>query len=143
MSTLYVESSALLRVALEGDVTLRRQMATHHRLVTSSLTWVEADRALRRAQIVERLDRTRLERVRRWIDSLLANCAEIVLESGVLSRARQGFPVEPVRTLDALHLASMLGWDQAIDRLTVASCDARVRDNASALGFDLLPREPT
>jgi len=141
VSTLYVESSALLRVALEGDAALRRQMATHGRLVTSSLTWVEADRALRRARTVERLDGARLERAQRWIDAFLANCAELVLESSVLSRARQGFPVEPVRTLDALHLASILAWDQAIDRLTIASCDARVRDNAHALGFNLLPRE--
>ena len=79
------------------------------------------------------------ERARRWIDSFLATCAELVLESSVLSRARQGFPIEPVRTLDALHLASILAWDQAIDRLTIASCDTRVRDNAHALGFDLLP----
>ena len=113
MSTLYVESSALLRVALEGDTTLRRHMATHDRLITSSLTWVEADRALRRARTVPRLDRTRLQRAQRWIDSFLASCAELVLESSVLSRARQGFPVEPVRTLDALHLASILTWDQA------------------------------
>jgi hypothetical protein len=42
-------------------------------------------------------------------------------------------------TPDALHLASILTWDQGIDRLTVASCDTRVRDNAHALGFDLLP----
>lgn len=141
MATLYVESSALLRVALEGDAGLRRQMATYERLVTSSLTWVEADRALRRARSVERLERAPVERAQRWIDSFLASCAELVLESGVLSRARQGFPVEPVRTLDALHLASILAWDQAIDRLTIASCDARVRDNARALGFALVPRE--
>jgi len=57
----------------------------------------------------------------------------------VLSRARQAFPVEPVRTLDALHLASVLAWDQAIDRLTVVSCDDRVRSNALALGFDVVP----
>lgn len=140
MSTLYVESSALLRVALEGDTALRRQMAAQDRLVTSSLTWVEVDRALRRARLIEGVDRTRLGRAQRWIDSFLGSCAELVLESSVLSRARQGFPVEPVRTLDALHLASILVWDQGIDRLTIASCDVRVRDNARALGFDVLPR---
>lgn len=62
-----------------------------------------------------------------------------MLDAGVLSRARQTFPMEPVRTLDALHLASVLAWDQAIDRLTVASCDERVRGNALALGFDVVP----
>jgi hypothetical protein len=62
-----------------------------------------------------------------------------VLDASVLSRARQSFPVGPVRTLDALHLASALAWDQAIGRLTVVSCDDRVRANALALGFDVVP----
>jgi hypothetical protein len=139
VSTLYVETSALLRVALEGDAILRRRVATHERLVTSSLTWVEADRALRRARTSDRVGHARFQRAQRWIDSFLASCAELVLDTGVLARARQGFPVEPVRTLGALHLASILAWDQGIDRLTIASCDTRVRDNAHALGFELLP----
>jgi hypothetical protein len=140
VSTVYVESSALLRVALEGDASLRRSLAQLDRLVTSGLTWVEADRALLRARSGDQLDRRRHDRARRWIDDFLADCAELVLEASVLSRARQSFPEEPVRTLDALHLASILAWDQAIDRLTVASCDRRVRGNAAALGFDVIPR---
>ncbi len=60
--------------------------------------------------------------------------------TGVLSRARQTFPVDPVRTLEALHLASVLAWDQAIARLTVVSCDDRVRANVLALGFDVVPQ---
>lgn len=139
MATLYVESSALLRVALEGDLALRRQIAAADRLVTSGLTWVEADRALRRALRERRLSRGQHDQARRWIDAFLATCDEIVLDAAVLSSARQGFPVEPVRTLDALHLASVLAWDQAVDRLAVASCDDRVRENAASLGFDVLP----
>jgi hypothetical protein len=139
VSTLYVETSALLRVALEGDTALRRRFADTNRLVTSGLTWVEADRALRRAVAERRLPGGAPARARRWIDAFLASCDEIVLDSRILSGARHGFPVEPVRTLDALHLASILAWDQAIDRLAVASCDDRVRANAAALGFDLVP----
>jgi len=37
----------------------------------------------------------------------------------------------------SLSLASVLAWDQAIARLTVASCDDRIRANALALGFDV------
>lgn len=139
MPTLYVETSALLRVALEGDTVLRRGLAAADRLVTSGLTWVEADRALRRALAARRVRGRTHGRARQWIDDFLASCDEIVLDAGVLSRARQAFPVGPVRTLDALHLASALAWDQAIDRLTVVSCDDRVRVNAVALGFDIAP----
>ena len=139
MPTLYVEPSALLRVALEGDTVLRRRFVAADRLVTSGLTWVEADRALRRALAERRFHGGAHGQARRWVDDFLASCDEIVLDASVLSRARQTFPVEPVRTLDALHLASVLAWDQAIDRLTVASCDDRVRANALALGFDVVP----
>jgi len=139
VSTLYVETSALLRVALEGDAALRRRCAATDRLVTSGLTWVEADRALRRAVSEHRLDDAAFARARRWVDTFLASCDEIVLDGRILSGARQAFPVEPVRTLDALHLASILAWDQSVDRLTVASCDDRVRANSVALGFDVIP----
>jgi hypothetical protein len=57
----------------------------------------------------------------------------------VLERARRRFPVEPVRTLDALHLASALAARAAIPGLDLLSLDQRVRDNGAALGFDLLP----
>lgn len=139
VSTLYVETSALLRVALEGDTALRRRFADTDRLVTSGLTWVEADRAVRRAVLERRLTGASAGRARRWVDAFLASCDEIVLDGRILSGARNGFPVEPVRTLDALHLASILAWDQAVERLTVASCDDRVRANAAAMGFDLVP----
>lgn len=139
MATYYVETSALLRVALEGDVALRRRLAGADRSVTSSLTWVEADRALRRAAGAQRFRATEQARARHWIDEFLESCAEIRLDAMVMSRARQGFPVEPVRTLDALHLGSILAWDQGIERLTVVSCDERLRANALALGFDVVP----
>ena len=140
MPTLYVETSALLRVALEGDTVLRRRFVAADRLVTSGLTWVEADRALRRALAARRFRGAAHGQARRWIDDFLASCDEIVLDASVLSRARQTFPLEPVRTLDALHLASVLAWNQAIERLTVVSCDDRVRANALALGFDVVPQ---
>jgi len=48
--------------------------------------------------------------------------------------------VEPVRTLDALHLASVVVVGAAVD-LDVATCDKRVRENADALGFKVLPAQ--
>ncbi len=139
MPTLYVETSALLRVALEGDVVLRRRLAEADRSLTSELTRLEADRALRRARAAERLIDDRQAQAKHWVDEFLARCNEIALDGSVLSRARRDFPVEPVRTLDALHLASLLAWNQADGRLTVVSCDERVRANALALGYDIAP----
>ena len=62
------------------------------------------------------------------------------LHSDVVERARQPFPVEPIRTLDALHLASALSARAAVPGLSVLTLDERIRQNARELGFPLLPR---
>lgn len=56
-----------------------------------------------------------------------------------LRRARGEFPVEPIRSLDAIHLASVRVLDDELGGLDVASCDDRVRQNATALGFAVIP----
>ena len=57
----------------------------------------------------------------------------------VAERAEAAFPVEPVRTLDAIHLSSALALREAVADLVVLSSDDRVRDNAGQLGFAVLP----
>lgn len=49
-------------------------------------------------------------------------------------RAAETFPVEPLRTLVALHLATALSFLELYSNLTVLSFDARIRDNLRALG---------
>lgn len=56
----------------------------------------------------------------------------------VLSRALEPFP-RPVRTLDALHLASVDFLRQRQPALQLATYDARLADVASALGIPLYP----
>jgi hypothetical protein len=57
----------------------------------------------------------------------------------VLDRARARFPREPVRTLDALHLATAALFHEAIGSVTMVSLDDRVRSNARGLGFEVAP----
>lgn len=60
------------------------------------------------------------------------------LSREVLRRATERFPV-PVRTLDALHLATLLFLrDQGIET-KLASYDGRLIDAAAALGIPLAP----
>ncbi|MBC8088820.1 MAG: hypothetical protein H7Z40_16265 [Phycisphaerae bacterium] len=61
------------------------------------------------------------------------------LSDGILKGARAEFPVEPVRTLDALHLSTAMEFYEAFGELTMLSFDERVRVNASALGMALSP----
>ncbi len=57
----------------------------------------------------------------------------------VMARARATFPLEPVRTLDAIHLASALAALPALRRLAMLSIDDRIRRNAEALGLTVVP----
>jgi predicted nucleic acid-binding protein len=134
---LYVETSALLRVLLEGDRALasRFQGAA---LVTSALTFVEAARAVARARAERRADARSLREVERALATFERGCDVVGLDDEVLRRAREELPVEPVRTLDAIHLASIRTLEEELGGIEVASCDERVRRNAEALGFSVV-----
>jgi predicted nucleic acid-binding protein len=134
----YVETSALLRVLLDGDEALRPELSGEG-LVTSALTFLEAARAISRARRERRLDAQEAREAERQLSAFERSCDIIALEDEVLRRAREDFPVEPVRSLDAIHLASICLLDDELGGLDVASSDDRVRGNASALGFVLVP----
>jgi hypothetical protein len=57
----------------------------------------------------------------------------------VLHRVRQPFPQEPVRTLDAVHLATAILYGLEVVPPVLLSTDQVVRANAGALGFALAP----
>ena len=68
--------------------------------------------------------------------ALLSRLALIELAAPVLARALEPFP-KPVRTLDALHLASMDFLRKQGQSVTVASYDDRLIHAARALRFPL------
>ena len=85
-----------------------------------------------------RLGRSHGEQAR----SLLARVAMLELAPPVMARALESFPA-PVRTLDALHLASvefLRGQGQAVE---LASYDERQLAAARALGIPLFELPPT
>lgn len=53
----------------------------------------------------------------------------------MLDRVRRPFPVEPIRTLDAVHLATLELLGEAPQVVTVVTRDDRVRSNARLLGY--------
>ena len=61
------------------------------------------------------------------------------LDGEVVDRARRPFPCEPIRTLDAIHLACALSARAVIPGLQILSLDQRIRTSAKSLGFDPLP----
>ena len=70
------------------------------------------------------------------VRSLLSRIALVELSVPVLARALEPFP-KPVRTLDALHLASMDFLQKQGQIVTLASYDDRLINVARALRFPL------
>ncbi len=66
---------------------------------------------------------------------LFYNMATMELSGEVLTRAGQPFPVEPVRTLDAIHLATALVFTKAYPDLQILTFDQRISNNAQPLGI--------
>ena len=67
---------------------------------------------------------------------LLSRLAWLELRPAVLERALHPFPV-PVRTLDALHLASVSFLREHGKDVTLATYDARMAEAAGAMGIPL------
>jgi predicted nucleic acid-binding protein len=70
------------------------------------------------------------------VRSLLGRIALLELSPPVLVRALEPFP-KPIRTLDALHLASMDFLYKQGQRVTLASYDDRLINAARALRFSI------
>ena len=134
----YVETSALLRVVLEGDETLQPLLLAET-CYTSALTLAEARRAIRRARAAERLDPAGAQAARRAVSEFESWTEIVPINEEVLNGTYEEFPVEPVRTLDAIHLATIQLLSETLPDLEVVSADTRVRENAQAFGIKVVP----
>lgn len=141
MSALYAESSAVLRWLLgaTGGDRVERALAAGRSVVTSVLTSTEVGRVLQRLVATAHIDGKAGERV--WARYSVASQHWHIyrIDDDVLARARQTFPREPLRTLDAIHLATALRHAAEVDAPTIVSVDGQVRANAQALGLGVVP----
>ncbi len=140
----YVESSAVLAWLLgeSPEAGVRAAIEAADRVVTSSLTRLECARGLTRARLAGRISAVQETATLHLLDEAVLGWDVHALTERVLARARTPFPVEPVRTLDAMHLATLLVMRDALGPIALLSDDERVRTNADALGFTVLPPQP-
>jgi hypothetical protein len=131
----YVETSALLSALLEQEPRVKRVLRSAARCVTSALTIAEANRAVVRARTAGRLTASQERSVLRALQTFLARCDTVAVTDAVLMRAGRPFPVEPIRTLDAIHLASADALEESPQLITIVTRDERVRENARAMGY--------
>jgi len=71
----------------------------------------------------------------RWLQTFKRRADIVSVTEPVLARAGRPFPVEPIRTLDAVHLATAESLGEPPQLVAILTRDARVRDNARALGY--------
>lgn len=133
----YIESSALLAALFEGDPVARKAIRAPGRRVTSALTLAEANRAVIRARTTGRLSTKAEREAIRGLQTFARRCEIIAVSEEVLIRAGRPFPVEPIRTLDAIHIATAELLGEPPPLVTFITRDKRVADNARALGYAL------
>lgn len=129
MSFVYLDSSAALAQLMAEDrippEEIWREPLISSRLLAYEL-WTRVH--------ARKLAATHGELVR----DLVGRVALLELVSPVLERATEPFPVA-VRTLDALHLSSVLFLQQQEQRVRLATFDSRMLEAATALGIEPYP----
>jgi uncharacterized protein with PIN domain len=137
MSAIYIETSAVLSWLFgeEGAQPVMDCINNADRAVSSVLTRLETERSLVRAEksgLITAVARHKLLGLFRMVSS---GWYFMSISEEVLARSGMEFPVEPVRSLDAVHLASALEAVQLFQDIAVLSYDKRVLDNIVPLGL--------
>jgi len=138
---LYAESSAVLAWLLgeEEGSRVRVVLAGADIVIASDLTLIECHRVLMRAVTLGEITEADAADRRAHLNAAAASWNVLRIGAEIVDRAKQPFPAERVRTLDAIHLASALAARSAIAGLELLSLDGRIRTAAGQLGFSLQP----
>lgn len=127
----------LLRAPDGPDI--EKAIAGASRVYTSVLTLAEAGRSLRRLVATGALAAASGDAANALLGAVSARWNLHVITEPVLARVTDRFPVEPVRTLDAIHLATAALLAAELGPLAVLSADDRIRRNARAMGLAVAP----
>lgn len=137
MKALYLESSAAV-AWLFGDTTASdviNAMDEAGIVVTSQLTIVEIERAIHRSITLRLMKEATAQKLRGLLVREQRKWTTMTLTDSVLARAGSAFPIEPVKTLDAIHLATALAFSESFPDLKILAFDRRISENAAALGL--------
>jgi len=137
MKVLYLETSALLAWLLNETAAEEaiRKMNQADLIVTSELLRVETCRALLRAEGDKLIT---MDQYKLLLNTFMENQKgwfRMSMDLFVVDRASEGFPIEPVRSFEAIHLATALEYKKLYPELTVLSFDRRILANLQELGL--------
>ena len=138
---LYAESSAVLAWLLgeDGGDDVLQWLSASRIVLTSDLTLIECDRVLHRAVALGELTESEAAGRRGAVATAAEHWAVFAVDGEIAQRARRAFPHEPIRTLDAIHLATALVARSLVTDLRILSLDERICGNAAEFGFNVVP----
>ena len=131
----YVDTSVLLRHILLGDSSIKHVLAVE-RIISSELLEIESKRVIHRYRMDGDIDDEGFVQATERLKKVLSGISLLALSSKVKRRAMEPFPVH-VKTLDALHLASALVYEDTSPGrdVLIYSFDTGINRCAYALGF--------
>ncbi len=120
---------------LEGDAAGKTSIRAQGQRVTSALTIAETTRALLRARLAGRITAPQHRAALLTLQTFARRCYIVSVTDTILTRAGRPFPVEPIRTLDAIHLATAEALGEPPALVIIVTRDLGVRENATASGY--------
>ena len=136
----YFDTSALVKRYIE-EAGRREvlQLLRQYDCVTSAVLAVELRSGLRRRVGEGTLDAARVPAILKRVAKDRAYWTLVEVGTDVLSAAETLVATHPLRTLDAIHVASVLVARGAVAGLALLSLDERIRKIARRVGIALLP----
>lgn len=137
MKVLYIETSAILAWLFSepNSHEVREQMDQADIVATSTLSLLETERVILRAINQNLLDSDNGQRLRELFTETSSGWTLMEITKEIREGASQPFPVEPVRSLDAIHLSTALEFLKIYPEMKVLSFDRRINDNIPSLGM--------
>lgn len=140
---LYAESSAIITWLLseERESEVESALADAEVIISSDLTVIECERVLVRGNAAGKLSEAEFTRRQVMLRTAAQHWMLLSFDLPVVERAQRPFPNEPVRTLDALHLAFALEARRMIADVRILSLDRRIREASRGMGIEVVPRQ--
>ena len=102
-------------------------------IVTSELLRIETVRAIKRAQYEKLITLEQRDTLIQTFHDYIQSCFRMSMDDSVIDGATVDFPVEPVRSLDAIHLSTALEYKKLYPEIEMLTADARLKKNTALL----------
>lgn len=108
-------------------------------VIASDLTLIECDRVLICAITTKHISEAQVSDRRAMLARVSKHWTLFRVDSEIVARARQPFPQESIRILDAIHLATAIVARNLVPEIQLLTLNDRLRICGAQLGFDILP----